>query len=140
MYHSFLNLKIVKIHLHLIPPLWSLLVCKTPHFLGKSYQFRQLLTLFPEGRHPEVTKNLYFVLSTRRSQIPIVLDSSSWTIGARKIKKTEFFVPFILSKGNFSNICGFFQCIVYWIHFLKIHTFTYQKALLHTLHTFRSLI
>ena len=25
------------------------------------------------------------------------------------------------------------QCIVYWIHFLNIHTFTYQKTLFHTL-------
>ena len=34
---------------------------------------------FLESRHPEVTKNLYYVLSTRRSQIPIFLGSSSWT-------------------------------------------------------------
>ena len=34
---------------------------------------------FAESRHPEVTKNVYFVLSTRRSQIPIFLGSRSWT-------------------------------------------------------------
>ena len=27
-------------------PIWSLLVCKTPRFLAKSYQFRQLIALF----------------------------------------------------------------------------------------------
>ena len=44
-----------------------------------------------------------------------------------------FFVPFILSKGIFFNICVLSQCIVYWIHFQNVHTFTYQKTLLHTL-------
>ena len=33
----------------------------------------------------------------------------------------------------FFNICVLSQCIVYWIHFKNIHTFTYQKTLLHTL-------
>ena len=27
-------------------PLWSILVCKIPQFLAKSYRFRQLITLF----------------------------------------------------------------------------------------------
>ena len=47
---------------------WSILVCKIPQFLAKSYWFRQLITLFLE-RHPEVTKNLYYIFSTRQSQI-----------------------------------------------------------------------
>ena len=50
---------------------------------------------------------------------------------SRKKRKT-FFVPFILSKGNFLKICVLSQCIVYWIHFQNIHTFTYPKILLHT--------
>ena len=32
-----------------------------------------------ESIHTEVTKNLYYALLTRRSQIPIFLGSSSWT-------------------------------------------------------------
>ena len=48
-------------------------------------------------------------------------------------KQIAFFVPFILSEGNVFNICVLSQCIVYWIHFQNIHTFTYQNALLHTL-------
>ena len=44
-----------------------------------------------------------------------------------------FFVLFILSDGNFSNICVSSQCIVYWIHFQNTQTFTYQKTLLHAL-------
>ena len=34
---------------------------------------------FLESRHPGLTKNLYYVLSNYRSQIPISLGSSSWT-------------------------------------------------------------
>ena len=59
-----------------------------------------------------------------------------WWVGAPERKKRAFFVSFILSKGNFFNIWNFFntpQCIVYWIHFQNIHTFTYQKTLHHTL-------
>ena len=50
-------------------PLRSILVCKIPQVLAKSYRFRQLITLFQ--KEDEVTKNLYYVLSTRRSQIHI---------------------------------------------------------------------
>ena len=32
-------------------------------------------------------------------------------------KRMHFFVPFILSKVNFFNICVLFQYIVYWINF-----------------------
>ena len=56
-----------------------------------------------------------------------------WWVGACERKKRVFFVPFILSKKNCFNICVLSQCIVYWIYFQNIHTFTYQKTLLHTL-------
>ena len=36
-------------------------------------------------------------------------------------------------KGIFFNICVLSQCIVYWIFFQNIRTFSYQKTLLHTL-------
>ena len=57
----------------------------------------------------------------------------------RKDKTRAFSVPFILSKGKScvilskGKICVLSQCIVYWIHFQNMHTFTYQKTLLHTL-------
>ena len=54
-------------------------------------------------------------------------------VGDCERKKRAFFVPFILSEGNFFKICVLFQCIAYWIHFQDKHTFTYQKTLLHTL-------
>ena len=48
-------------------------------------------------------------------------------------KKGAFLVPFVLSEGNSFNICALSQCIVYWIMFRNIPTFTYQKTLFHTL-------
>ena len=48
-------------------------------------------------------------------------------------KKKTFFVPFILSEGKFFKICVLYQCIVYRLHFQNIHTFKYQKTLLHTI-------
>ena len=56
-----------------------------------------------------------------------------WWVGARERKKMAFFVLFILCKGNFFNICVLSQCVVYWIHFQNIHTFTYEKPSFHTL-------
>ena len=38
---------------------------------------------------------------------------------------------FILSEENFFDICVLPQCIVHGKHFQNIHTFTYQKTLLH---------
>ena len=54
----------------------------------------------------------------------------SWS---SKKKKKTFFVPFILSEGKFFKICVLYQCIVYRLHFQNIHTFKYQKTLLHTI-------
>ena len=48
-------------------------------------------------------------------------------------KKRAFLVLFVLSEWNFVTICVLSQCVVYWIHFWKIHTFTYEKTLLYTL-------
>ena len=56
-----------------------------------------------------------------------------WWFGARERKKNAFFVPFILSEGDFSDICDVCQCTVHWIYFQNIHNFIYQKPLLHTL-------
>ena len=46
-------------------------------------------------------------------------------VGARERKKRAFFVPIILSKGNFFNICVLSQCKLYWIPFQNIYTFSY---------------
>ena len=56
-----------------------------------------------------------------------------WWVGARDRKKGAFFVMFIFSKGNFIVIFVLSQCIMYWVNFQNICTFTFQKTLLHTL-------
>ena len=49
-----------------------------------------------------------------------------WWVGGRERKKSAFLVTFILCKGDCFYICALSQCIVCWIHFQNIHTFTYQ--------------
>ena len=104
-------------------------------------------------------KNIIFNKNQKESKIPhTVLERRTlcfssyknrklkvklWWVGARERKKRAFFVPFILSEGNFFNICVLSQCIVYWIHFQNIHTFTYfvtfHKLLLLAFKTVESL-
>ena len=48
-------------------PLWSILVCKVPQFWEKATTSEAHHT-FLETRHPEVTKNSYYVLSPEWSQ------------------------------------------------------------------------
>ena len=55
-----------------------------------------------------------------------------WWVGACERKKTTFSVPLILSEV-FLTFVFLSHCIVYWIHFQNIHTFTYQRALLYAL-------
>ena len=61
-----------------------------------------------------------------------------WSIGALERKKRAFFVPFILSEETFFNIGVLSQCIVYWMHFQNIHTFTYQKSFMFFLLVFKN--
>ena len=62
-----------------------------------------------------------------------ILKVKLWWYGAHKRKNRTFFVPLILFKENFFNICVLFKCTVCWMYFQNIHAFTYQKTLLHTL-------
>ena len=54
----------------------------------------------------------------------------SWS--SKKNKQDIFWTAFIVWRNLF-DICILSQCIVYWIHFHNIHTFIYQKTLLHTI-------
>ena len=56
-----------------------------------------------------------------------------WWVEARKRIKKAFFVTFVWSEGNFFNIFFLSKCIVHWINFQNIYTFTYQETLLYTL-------
>ena len=56
-----------------------------------------------------------------------------WWVSARERKKSAFFsVTLVLFKGIFLTVF-LSPCIVYWKIYQNIYTFTYQKALLHTL-------
>ena len=49
-------------------------------------------------------------------------------------KKRAFLYRFsFVQKEIFSNVCVLSQCVVTWMHFRNIHSFTYQKTLLDTL-------
>ena len=55
----------------------------------------------------------------------------SWS--SLKKKRGHFLYRLFFPKGIFLKIFVLSQCIVYWIHFQNIYTFTYQKTLFHTL-------
>ena len=61
------------------------------------------------------------------------IKSKTVMIWSSQKKKRAYFVLFTLSKRIFSTFFVLSQCMLYWIHFQNIHTFTYQKALLYTL-------
>ena len=48
-------------------------------------------------------------------------------------KKEGIFCDVYFAQREFFKNCVLSQYIVYWIHFQNIHTFSYQKTLLHTL-------
>ena len=60
--------------------LCSILVCKIHTSFDQTLPTWIAHHTFLESRHPKVTKNLYYVLSTHHSQISFFLGSSSWTI------------------------------------------------------------
>ena len=61
-------------------------------------------------------------------------EGKSHTVGAGDCerKKSVFFVLLILSEEIFLTFI-LSECMVYSIHFQNMHTFTYQKKLLHTI-------
>ena len=61
-------------------PLWYILILKIPQFFGGNLLIRTAHHNFLVSRHPEVTKNLYYVLSTHQRQIPSFLGCSLWAI------------------------------------------------------------
>ena len=78
---------------------------------------------------PRTVSEIWTLGSYKNPELKVKL---RW-VGARERKKIAFFVTLILSKRKFFNIYVLSQCIVYWISFQSIYSFTYQKTLLHTL-------
>ena len=48
-------------------------------------------------------------------------------------KKEGIFCTVYFVRRKFFNICVLSHCIVYWIQFQNMHSFTYQETLIHTL-------
>ena len=95
-----------------------------------SRKYRPISTRIEQNNdHVKITRGILFRSSFKTGKLKLKL----WWVGARERKMRAFLVPFILYKENFFNICVLSQCIVCWIHFQNIQTFTNQKTLLHTL-------
>ena len=78
----------------------------TQHFLVKATD-SDAHHIFLENRHPEVTKNLYYVLSTCQSQITIFfrLQLIDYIEGSRKFHAdlSAFFITLLVTKIAFKS-------------------------------------
>ena len=107
--------------------LWRFKVKESMHLLNKNIYFNKTETESkienPTHSFRETSLPFCFI-SYKNHKIKVKL----WWVGACESKKKEFSEPFILSEGNFFNICVFFRCIVYWIHFQNnIHAYFYKS-------------
>ena len=60
-------------------PLCSILVCKIPQFFGQKLPIQTAHHIFLESRHPEVTKNLYYVCPPAGAKNLCYVLSSRWS-------------------------------------------------------------
>ena len=92
-------------------------------------------------------RNIDFSKNEKESNVDLVLEKWTlcfssyknckwkvklWWFRAYKRKKSAFFVMFYLSQCNIFSICVLSQCIMSWVNFQNIYTFTYQKHYLNT--------
>ena len=107
--------------------LWSILVCQIPQFFCQKLLLRTAHHTFLESRHPELTKNLYYVLCTRQSQIPIFLVLAHglyWRLKKISYRANLLFYYFFDEKNSFLK--GILTCT--FIHLL-LNSFTVQRLL-----------
>ena len=108
---------------------YDVLKSKTPCILlNRNINFNKNETESKMENHTHSFREMNLVLQLQR-----ILKVKLWWLGTGKRIKKAFFVPSILPEGIFFNIFVLSQCIVYWIYFQNLRTFTYQKTLLHTL-------
>ena len=84
--------------------------CSTTIFCQKLLTWTAHYT-FLEKRHPEVTKNPYYVLSNRRRQLPISLGSSSWTIKSIFLIQSQTALP-TKKQGEWSRVQSNMQGLI----------------------------
>ena len=84
--------------------LWSILVCQIPQFFCQKLLLRTAHHTFLESRHHELTKNLYYVLCTCQSQIPIFLVPAYglyWRLKKISYRSYLLFYYFFDEKNSF---------------------------------------
>ena len=97
-------------------PFWSILVCKIPQFLAKSYRFGELIILFWKSDTLRLLKIHIIFCPPTGTKIPIFLDSSSWTTynnNKFKISAATWNDEFELPDGSYSisDIQDYFEYI-----------------------------
>ena len=95
--------------------------------LNKSINFKMKSEMENPTHSFTETNLVHHFVSYKNRKLKVKL---RW-LGARERKKRAFFIKFI--SFVFFDQCILSQCILDWIHFQNIHTFTHQKTLLHTL-------
>ena len=110
--------------------LWLVKVKKYTKFLEKSINFKKTKQDGKWKTSHTVLKTRTLCFSSHKNR---KLKVNLWQVGAHERIKKAIFVPLIFSKMIFFKICILCQFTVNWIHFQYIHTFTYQKTLLHKL-------
>ena len=91
---------------------------------------------FNKNKKESKMENLTHIFREKNLVLQLIKESQikcktvvSWNLR----KKEEWtFCTVCFVWRNIFNIFVLSQCIVYWTHFQKIHTFTYQKTLPHT--------
>ena len=118
--------------------IYDVLKSKSPYILLNKNIKKTKNAIINGKSHTVLERQIFCFSSNKNSKLKVKM----WWVGSHTHKKkTTFFVPFILLFSFFIilifviffNICVLSQCILYWIHFQNIHTFTYQKTLLYTL-------
>ena len=99
---------------------------------------------FPESRHPEVTKKLYYVLFTRWRKIPIFLGFSSWTILEVEENFIYSFLLFYYVFGDKKNkllrallTCTFIRLL---LNSFDLRSYSSKSREAYTLCTFRVIL
>ena len=110
---------------------------------SQNFEFLGLKNLLPgqflwspnSGRYHWILKLLIAIRGLGAKRCMAFLLFKFWKeLWCFKVKESFWghFLDLLFCPKGICNICGPAQCIVYWIRFQNIYTFTYQRTLLHT--------
>ena len=121
------ELQLIQISLSFETSFWSETVSGFSIMLNKNINFNKT-------KQNQKWKTLHTVLERQTLRFSSYknhkLKVKLWWVEALERKKRGFFVPFLLSEGNFFKNCVLYQGIVYWVHFKNMHTFADHKNFL----------